>query len=162
MDAGVTWGSVDWDDDPFEELTCDAVSKDMSEFLTTMDICDMFDEEVDYAIGDDGWTPTVTFDTDNRIDYWTASAEETSGDNFTTLWFDDDLDGKIKNKNQDRPQEDARDREMHDLYDQNSGPDDVDAGNLEVIWQLLTDEDDDPNAGDLGKTDFPGDDPATD
>ena len=38
---------------------------------------------------------------------------------------------------------------LHDLYDNNQ-----DGGNLEVIWQYLVDEDDDPIMGDFGKVDL--------
>ena len=72
---------------------------------------------------------------------------------FSTLWFDDDLDGKIKNKNPERPARTAAgdDRELHDLYDNNA---DDDTANLEVVWQLMTNTDGSPNRGDFGKVDL--------
>ena len=64
---------------------------------------------------------------------------------FSTLWFDHDLDGKIK----DDPQG------MHDIYDQNSGaaPDTV-LTNDEHITVSLVDKDGDPMIGDFGKIDI--------
>ena len=38
---------------------------------------------------------------------------------------------------------------MHDLYDQNTGP-----SNIEAIWEFLTDADGDLISGDLGKVDL--------
>ena len=54
----VSWGRVDWDDNPFEDLECGA-----SEPIVVadhVDICAMFDDEVDLATGK-GWEPTVVF-----------------------------------------------------------------------------------------------------
>ena len=71
------------------------------------------------------------------------------------MWFDDDLDGKIKNTNSRRPgagvDGDGASSPMHDIYNQNNGEDN---GNIEMIWEHLTDADGDPNAGDLGKVDM--------
>ena len=162
--AGVTWGRVDWDPDPFEDLTCDSMTMMVAD---QVDICAMFEEEVDYAIGD-GWSPEVVFSDDDQIVMWRAPAENsgtdataTTGKFFKTLWFDDNLNGKIKDDGgADRTgtvgQGDTANA-MHDLYNQNT-----DDGNIEMIWEFLTDEDDDPNAGDLGKVDMvSADDPDT-
>ena len=159
--AGVTWGRVDWEEDPFEDLTCDSTTIQVADEL---DICDMFQEEVDYAIGTDGWSPEVRFnDTTNRAVMWLASAERsgsngdtgasngtaTKGKYFKTLWFDDDLDGSISNANRRRPTVDGTangtaSEKRHDLYNQNAGTDNA---NLEVIWEHLTDLDGDLIAG---------------
>ena len=157
--AGVTWGRVDWgDDDPFEDLKCDSMTMVV---MDQVDICAMFEDEVDYAVGgSDDWTPSVVFDSDSRLVRWTATAKNsgtddaaTDGKAFKTLWFDDNLNGKIEDDGSaDRSEAvtgvaDAN--AMHDLYNQN-----VDTGNIEAIWESLTDEDGDPNAGDLGKVDM--------
>ena len=153
--AGVTWGRVDWDDDPFEDLTCDSTTMMV---MDQVDICAMFEAEVDYAVGDsDDWSPEVVFNGDNQIVMWRAAAKEsgndttaTTGKNFKTLWFDDDLNGKIKDDGDvDRSPAVTGANDLHDLYNQNQ-----DDGNIETIWELLTDEDGDPNAGDLGKVDM--------
>ena len=173
MDADVSWGRVDWEDDPFEDLTCDAMDPIM--VADHVDICDgMFEDEVDYATGK-GWKPTVVFrsetsgftettpPTGNEVVMWKATATPaTSGEKyFKTVWFDDNLNGKIKkDKTADltrgRPmQRNADDTDnvtaddMHDLYDQNSRD-----GNIEAIWEWLTDSDGDLIAGDLGKVDL--------
>ena len=131
--AGVTWGRVDWDEDPFEDLTCDATTMMV---MDEVDVCGMFEDEVDYAIGK-GWSPEVVFRAEanddggiNQVVMWRAPAENsgtnavddagiTEGKVFKTLWFDDDLDGKIKNDNDRRPGGDAS--PIHDLYNQNGG-----------------------------------------
>ena len=163
--AGVTWGRVDWDDDPFEDLTCDSMTMMVSD---EVDICGMFEDEVDYAIGE-GWSPEVVFDATNRVVMWRAPAENSGantaadgvaatakGKNFKTLWFDDDLDGKIMNANSRRPTVDGSvggtaSNTKHDLYNQNGGTDNA---NIEMIWEHLTDVDGDLTAGDLGKVDL--------
>ena len=162
--AGVTWGRVDWDPDPFEDLTCDSMTMMVAD---QVDICAMFEEEVDYAIGD-GWSPEVVFSDDDQIVMWRAPAENsgtddtaTTGKFFKTLWFDDNLNDKIKDDGgADRTGTVGQGNTanaMHDLYNQNT-----DDGNIEMIWEFLTDEDDDPNAGDLGKVDMvSADDPDT-
>ena len=172
MDADVSWGRVDWEDDPFEDLTCDAMDPIM--VADHVDICSMFEDEVDYATGK-GWKPTVVFrsetpgftetdpPTGNEVVMWKATATPAaSGEKyFKTVWFDDNLNGKIKkDKTADltrgRPmQRNADDTDnvtaddMHDLYDQNSRD-----GNIEAIWEWLTDSNMDLTAGDLGKVDL--------
>ena len=149
--AGVTWGRVDWDDDPFEDLTCDSLTMMVAD---QVDICAMFDAEVDYAIGD-GWSPEVVFNDSDQIVMWRAPAENSGGDGevFKTLWFDDNLNGKIKDDGSANRAgtvgQGNTANAMHDLYNQN-----VDDANIQMIWEFLTDEDDDPNAGDLGKVDM--------
>ena len=162
--AGVTWGRVDWDPDPFEDLTCDSMTMMVAD---QVDICASFEEEVDYTIGD-GWSPEVVFSDDDQIVMWRAPAENsgtddtaTTGKLFKTLWFDDNLNGKIKDDGgADRTGTVGQGNTanaMHDLYNQNTDDD-----NIEMIWEFLTDEDDDPNAGDLGKVDMVSpDDPDT-
>ena len=159
--AGVTWGRVDWDENPFEDLTCDATTMMV---MDEVDVCGMFEDEVDHAIGK-GWKPEVVFgetgDNANQVVMWRAPAENsgmnaadggTEGEVFKTVWFDDDLDGKIKNTNARRPTGDAdATSPMHDLYNQNNGTDDA---NIEMIWEHLTDSNGDLTAGDLGKVDL--------
>ena len=161
VDADVSWGSVDWKDDPFEDLECSA-----AEPITVadhVDICEMFDAEVDLATGK-GWKPTVVFDENNRAVMWRAPASAGSGEKmFKTVWFDDNLNGKIlKDTSARRPDPDGDDgpgtaagaaATIHDLYDQNG-----DDNNINVIWQFLTDADGDLTAGDLGKADLVSDD----
>lgn len=84
---------------------------------------------------------------------------------FTTLWFDHDLDGQIKHTS-------AKPEEMHDLYDQNdtdrtdttpgnnffrntdgSPGNDAEANQTHIEISLI-DKDNDPNIGDFGKVDI--------
>ena len=58
MDADVSWGDVEWEDDPFEDLTCG--DSDPIMVADHVDICDMFDTEVGMATGK-GWKPDVVF-----------------------------------------------------------------------------------------------------
>ena len=166
--AGVTWGRVDWDEDPFEDLTCG--NRDPIMVEAEVEVCDvLFEEEVDYALDND---TTITFvygsteDNADRAVMWTfspdlkrnATSMAATGKRFKTLWFDDDLDGKIKNKNDDRPAaEDVTPNQLHDLYNQNGGTDNT---NIEAIWKSFTDSDGDldEDYGDLTKVDFVSDD----
>ncbi len=156
-DAGVSWGDVAWDPNPFKDLKCDSMTMMVSD---EVDVCTMFEDEVDYALRGDGWEPEVVFNTDtagqHQILMWRATTEMATngGKNFKTLWFDDNLNGKIeKDASPARGRPEAADGTdagaMHDLYNQNADP-----ANLEHIWEWLTDVDTDPNAGDLGKVDM--------
>ena len=72
----------------------------------------------------------------------------TKGKYFKTMWFDDDLNGKILEGrlNRRRGRHGSTDttwrptacrrQALHDLYDENAGSDN---GNIEKIWQHLTD-----------------------
>ena len=161
----VTWGSVAWKDDPFEDLTCgDADPIMVSDHV---DVCEMFEAEVSLATGK-GWTPTVVFNTDNRVVMWEATTKAGSGTAmFKTVWFDDNLNGKIKKDgtsvSNPRPGPETGNTgtflttgvpAMHDLRNQNST-----TNNLTKIWESLTDSDGDliADLGDLGKADFVSD-----
>ena len=90
-----------------------------------------------------------------------------SPDRFRTLWFDDNLNTKIRkdsNASFERPMQGA-DGEvpahangLHDLYNSNDDPATADTnedeGNIEAIWQMVIDEDGDPVYGDFGKVDL--------
>ena len=89
---------------------------------------------------------------------WRVGATSATTDRFKTLWFDDNLNGKIrKDSGADRPMldpdgdgtADVEANALHDLYDDNDSP-----GNINMIWQFLLDEDDDPIMGDFGKVDL--------
>jgi len=123
-----------------------------------VDICEMFDAEVSLATGK-GWKPEVVFNADNRVVMWRADATAGSGTSrFKTIWFDDNLNGKIlKDTTARRPDPDGDGAgtaagaaaTIHDLYDQNE-----DDNNIDKIWQWLTDADGDLTSGDLGKVDM--------
>ena len=163
LGADVGWGNVDWDENPFKDLKCEGADPIM--VADHVDICDMFDSEVSLATGK-GWQPDVVFNADNRVVMWSAGATAGSGEKmFKTIWFDDNLNNKIK---KDTKASDQTDRNsaltasgvdatatptttngLHDLYNQNDY-----AGNIQKVWQLLTDADGDLTAGDLGKSDL--------
>ena len=172
-DADVMWGRVDWDDDPFEDLECGDADPIM--VADHVDICEMFDAEVDRATGK-GWKPDVVFGSEvpgfdatatdgsntnpNSVVMWKATASAGSGEKmFKTIWFDDNLDGAILEKNPDpRPEQRNADDSgnvagdtLNDLYNQNGR-----ASNINAIWEFLTDDDGDlvASAGDLGKVDM--------
>ena len=133
----------------------------------------MFEDEVDYAIGK-GWSPEVVFsieaDVDalaqhyrpgNQVVMWRAPAEKsggggadddsaTEGKVFKTLWFDDDLDGKIKNSQSTVVRAAMRAR----CTTSTTRTTEEDNANIEMIWEHLTDSNGDLTAGDLGKVDL--------
>ena len=173
-DSEVAWGDVDWEDNPFEDLKCESKTFVASE---QVDVCAMFEDEVDQALsaGWGGSKGTVSLvgegpaaapadpPTQNLVRMWHVGVAA-KADRFKTLWFDDNLNGKIKkdatsSSNMRPMQPDTSDgaaegatvaaNDMHDLYNDNK-----DDGNIEAIWQFLVDEDSDPIMGDFGKVDL--------
>ena len=132
-----------------------------------LDICAMFEEEVDQALSG-GWggstgkvvVELLTTNDPNpnnrsKVHSW-AVGVAAQPDRFKTLWFDHNLNGKIGNDDAERQRAFDRDTNtafvrnvMHDLYDQNE-----DFRNLERIGQRVVDEDHDPVYGDFGKVDL--------
>ena len=178
-DSEVAWGKVAWDPDPFEGLECEPMVFVAADQL---DICAMFEDEVDRVVAD-GWdsvgaassgrlgnavlrskprTSEGNADTTDGsvLNAWflhTASANR-KPDRFKTLWFDDNLDSKIRNDSPERlilyNPTDGDELEpftgtLNDLYDDNGGSE-----NAEYIWQYFVDEDNDPVYGDVGKVDL--------
>ena len=45
-DGGVSWGSVDWEENPFEDLTCESMTIAATDAMDT-DVCELFAEEVE-------------------------------------------------------------------------------------------------------------------
>ena len=96
-----------------------------------------------------------------KIRTWTADLPAASPDRFKTLWFDDDLDGKIHTRATD---ETPGRRGPNDIYNDNGDtnettvtrPKRMAARNLTVIWQNFHDADADPRYGDIGKVDLAG------
>ena len=148
-DIGVAWGNVVWEDDPFEGLECESMSVTVSDHV---DVCDMFEAEVSYATGG-GWSPTVLFSDTDTVMRWEAPTKKAKSgtSNFTTVWFDDNLNGDIKKDKGDRHPEGGN--ALNDLYNQNK-----DTSNIQMIWESLLDKDNDliADAGDLGKVDLLG------
>ena len=178
-DSEVAWGKVEWDPDPFKDLECEPMT-----FMAAdqIDICAMFEDEVDQALAE-GWrsigsdfgdslgdtlirgkprlsqgnAPTTDGSVLNAWLLHTAAANR-KPDRFKTLWFDDNLDDKIKNDSAQRlvlyditdgtafaPSSGS----LNDLYDDNGAAD-----NAAYIWQYFVDEDNDPVYGDVGKVDL--------
>ena len=153
-DIGVAWGNVDWgEDDPFEGLACESMTRTVSDVMADagMDICEnLFEAEVGYATGK-GWSPSVVFSATNTVMRWEAKTTKAASgtSNFTTVWFDDNLNDVIKDDKGDRHPEGGN--ALNDLYNQNS-----DEMNIQMIWESLLDKDSDliAEAGDLGKVDL--------
>ena len=171
-DSAVTWGSVDWEDDPFEDLTCDSMSLMATDAMDT-DVCSLFEDEVDQALAG-GWgnedldgSGSVSSsergqaqvvvggegDNEGNVEMWRASARGASMDRFKTVWFDDDLNGKIRNSASDTTPGMGGPNDLYDLAN-TTATDANKTANLDVIWKLLRDKDQDPIMGDFGKIDL--------
>ena len=156
LGADVSWGDVDWKENPFKDLKCEGAEPIM--VSDHVDVCEMFEAEVSGGTGK-GWKPEVVFDADHRVVMWRASTSAATGHEkmFKTVWFDDNLNGKIAKdatsatNRRPEPVTGTTAAAMHDLYDQNGSD-----ANLEVIWEFLTDSDMDliDAVGDLGKVDL--------
>jgi hypothetical protein len=182
VDADVTWGEVKWENDPFEELTCEGTEPIIVKDLMAdsgQDICeDLFEAEVDLATAK-GWKPTVVFGSEvpgfdataddgsntnpDSVVMWKATTAKGTGTKmFKTIWFDDNLDTVILEKapRDDRPMVDA----TPDVTTDNEGVmggwfndlynHNEAATNITAIWEFLTDTNDDLTEGDLGKVDL--------
>ena len=168
-DSEVSWGDVDWEDEPFADLECNSVTFVASDMV---DVCDMFEAEVDQAYGTYGWGGRFSVvnvelgDADaltGKIRTWTAALPAASPDRFKTLWFDDNLDDKIHTRASDVTNGRGGPNDIYnDNGDENSttvNKDEtasVNENNLTVIWQNFHDADSDPRYGDIGKVDLTG------
>ena len=61
MGSSVTWGEVEWEEDPFEDLTCDSMT---FAAMDQADMCSMFEMEVDQALKA-GWIGDANGDGDS-------------------------------------------------------------------------------------------------
>ena len=99
---------------------------------------------------------------------WRAAAKNsamddgdaTAGKFFKTVWFDDNLNGKIKkdadaDRGRDPDGDEAGTAEGTANHDARPlRPESRTMATSMMIWEFLTDSDMDPNAGDLGKVDM--------
>ena len=96
--ADVSWGSVSWEEDPFDGLSCESMMIAASDYV---DVCDLFEEEVDRAVSA-GWSDGVahysvaTGTGGNKIT-WSAPSKAKIRQ-FQTVWYD--------NNNNEKPTKD--------------------------------------------------------
>ena len=149
--ADVGWGSeVQWEEDPFEDLECESKMYNASEMV---DVCELFEEEVDAALGkpwagskgtsvgfvvQGGRSDTAT-DVNTRLE-WLEIAVPTSASSrrFQTLWFSNNDGGKNKPDT--------------DIYADTDGA--SDGTQRAPLLLKLVDGDNDPKYGDFGKVDL--------
>ena len=144
-DASVTWGNVDWEEDPFDGLTCDSYP---SVAMDELDVCELLDDEVMTATSKkmsteavllerpDG-APATTSQMVAKVQVGAGSAPDTR---FKSLWIDFDSDGKIT------------DTIWDDVYNQPS-TETLNPGVVHWVHINLNDGDGDP-ISDIGKVDF--------
>ena len=127
-DSEVAWGDVDWEDEPFADLKCEPMTFVVAD---QVDVCAMFEDEVDQAL-EGGWGGSKgTVDVAAMARATVGNAETAAGggdgsvarmwhvtvknpgpspDRFRTLWFDDNLNTKIRkdsNASFERPMQGA-------------------------------------------------------
>ena len=138
-------------------------------------VCDLFTDEVDQALAG-GWgnedldgngsvassergQAQVVINTtsgdanEGNVEMWRAGVRGASMDRFKTVWFDDDLDGKIRKSNSDTTPGMEGPNDLYDLAE-TTATDANKTANITVIWKLLRDKDNDPIMGDFGKIDM--------
>ena len=170
---------VEWEDNPFvdaegEDLTCDSMSF-MATDAMEASVCDLFADEVDQALAG-GWGHDMNNDGDNtdsgdkgsvqvvvqaeatdpnagKVEMWRTGVVRASMDRFKTVWFDDDLDGKIRKSSSDSTPGMGGPNDLYDLAE-TTASDENKTANITVIWKSLVDRDHDPVMGDFGKADF--------
>ena len=148
--SAVTWGKVEWEDNPFvdaegEDLTCDSMTFAASDLV---DVCDLFADEVAQAL-DAGWAGSkgtavnfvrVAESGEDQSDLMTLeipAPTSASPYRFATNWFNPSGEGKPGT----------------DIYaDQDDSTADV-VDRAPATLALL-DVDGDPKFGDFGKVDF--------
>ena len=151
--ADVGWGSeVQWEEDPFEDLECESKMFSASEMV---DVCELFEEEVDEALADPwGGTRGTTVsaivmngrddddanNVSNRLE-WLAIASPTSAESrrFQTLWFSNNDGG--------------RNRPDTDIYADTDTTTATTTERAPLLLKLI-DGDNDPIFGDFGKVDL--------
>ena len=143
-DSAVSWGDVKWEENPFEDLTCESVTVMMSDHV---DVCMLFEAEVDAALAD-GWggskgtsvtiVPGADDDSDELLRLEIAAPSSAKARQFATLWFSNNDGGKNK---PDR-----------DIYVDKDG--DTDGVQRSALELTLMDGDGDPKYGDFGKVDL--------
>ena len=156
--SAVTWGNVDWEEDPFEKLTCDSKTFVAAE---QVDVCALFEDEAAQAFAK-GWGDVVIDLEDNpdnpgtesadsvAVQLWKVSPKSASSERFKTLWFDDNLDEKLPKKGTSAFKYGLKG--LNDLYDAHGNE-----ANIKGIWQSVLDKDDDLMRGDFGKVDLVSD-----
>ena len=151
--SSVSWGSVDWEESPFKDLTCDTVTVAAAD---EVDVCGLFEEEVDRALAA-GWggaeayastsytSENVTTPTANVPSGATLSWEAESSSKrrqFATIWWDNDDDG------------DGADEDLYtDTADSGTPKVEPDPAVRDGLVLELLDSDGDPMYGDIGKHD---------
>ena len=179
--ASVTWGKIEWE--AFEDLTCESATRTAADLIDVCSMFEAeVDQALSKNQSWGGRHSTVVVMTDDAPAEVTTTQSDvnshqvvtewrvgigaprgdsrgefnaSSGDRFKTLWFDSDLDGKIRKA---ASHDTARKTGPTDLYNENE-----DGDNVEYIYQTLVDKDMDPIRGDFGKVDLisANDNPAT-
>ena len=168
-DAEVSWGEISWD--AFDDITCDSVTYNAADM---MDVCDLFEEEVDQAHAlpnvtavayvADGPATTTSINLigfDLKIGN-AAGAAVTSSDRYTALWY---YDGKtplasrghatyrnLYDLNGDSADE-ADDRHEVGVITKSGNTADNIARNPSLVWVPVLSPYGAPLYGDLGKVD---------
>lgn len=158
-DAGVSWGKVAWDPNPFKDLKCESMTFMATDALES-DVCDLFEDEVDRAMakkwgGSKGTSVTfmtgtsttsrparsayaaLTENNTNHLVALRITAPAATSRRFASLWYNDN-DTRTESKN----------KSNHDLYSTGDN-----ATKMPLHIELV-DEDGDPKYGDFGKVDF--------
>ena len=148
--ADVGWGSeVQWEEDPFEDLECESKMYSASEMV---DVCELFEEEVDAALGSPwagsrGTSVSAVVlngrSTDTNVNTqieWLEIAAPTSAMSrrFQTLWFSNNDGG--------------RNRPDTDIYVDTDGT--ATGTQRAPLLLKVVDGDNDPMFGDFGKVDL--------
>jgi hypothetical protein len=149
---------VNWEEDPFEDLTCDSKTFMAAE---QVDVCALFEDEADQAFAK-GWGSVVIdleddpnqvgteLATSMAVQQWRVAPKSASSERFKTLWFDDNLDGKLPKKGTSTFAYGLK--MLNDLYDTHGNE-----ANIKAIWQSVLDKDGDLMRDDFGKVDLVSD-----
>ena len=141
--SSVSWGEISWDQ--FKDLKCESKTYAATDLVN---VCDLFEEEVDMALEKDWGGATYTLVTEAGADSTAASPSDriknlmsvvpssAESKQFATVWFDND----------------GNDKATVDLY-ADADPDAADHQRPSLMFALL-DDDNDQKYGDFGKVDL--------
>ena len=169
--GGVSWGSVDWEENPFKDLTCEPMTVVATDAMD-VDVCELFEEEVDAQHSKDlTIIGRVTGSgTTLRLSGVDVAMPGSDSERYTQVWYHDGSKtsdkATLRRLQSDFVEGDATaaDRVGHAVSRDGlltaatnaANESTVDSEDVGTGFVPLVDDDNDPIYGDIGKVDHDG------